>query len=29
MYRGIGLVTGFLIAALMYYVIVWLDPTLR
>jgi len=28
-YRGVGLLTGFLIALLMYYFIVWLDPTLR
>lgn len=29
LYRGIGMLTGFLIAALMYYFIVWLDPALR
>src|SRR5579863_8719243 len=28
-YRSIGLLTGFLIAVLAYYLIVWLDPTLR
>jgi hypothetical protein len=29
MYKGIALLTGFLIALAMYYVIVRLDPTLR
>jgi len=29
LYRGIGALTGLLIAGLMYYLVVWLDPTLR